>query len=259
MIVAATCPATPDSNSVFDAILAKYRASCDEYRVVTQPDHARLSGIVAAALDRERLAFITDEVVAGIAAHDHGWLALDGAAPRPILPPYDADGRLRSFLNTPPELFLHAWAGSIEYAERIGPTAGTMVSQHFEQLARFRLERTQDPPDDVGRLRRFLVLEASRQERLHKGTDSRHSAERLQLLQFCDVVSLYLCCGIESSVTVPQQLGAGQIRISRREATTEVQGVPLCGDLQAQCPAYVWRSGSPGLASDPISVRVVAV
>lgn len=261
MIVAATCavPATHESSTVFDSIMAKYQAPCNEYWVITQPDHARLSGAVAAAFDRERLPYVTDEVVRGIAAHDRGWLGLDGAAPNPILPPFEADGRLRSFLNTPPKLFLVAWTGSIQHAEQIGPTAGTMVSQHFERLAQFRLAQMRDTDEDVARLGHFLVQESSRQSRLCKGADARFAAERLQLLQFCDVISLYVCCRIESEVTIPQQLGAGPITIATRGGRTEVHGIPLRAELQTECPGYRWRSGSPSLVPAPIAVRVVAV
>lgn len=258
MIVAATrpTPSTAEPSSFFDAILARYHATAHEYRLVTQPDHAKLSGALAAALDRERLPYITGEVIAGIAAHDSGWLALDGAAPRPILPPYEPDGRLRSFLNTPPDLFLNAWTASIQHSEQIGPTAGTMVSQHFERLAQFRLERQEDSAEDVARLRSFLVQESSRRERLRKGTDSKYSEERLILLQVCDVVSLYWCCGLDCAITIPQQLGAGHIRVLRRDDTTELHGVPLRTAFEADCPAYLWRTGSPTLLPDTISVRV---
>ncbi len=261
MIVAAICSesdAKPGA-SFFDAIVNRQQRDGDEYFLVTQPDHAKLSGLVAAALDRERLPYIADEVVEAIATHDLGWLPLDGAAPRPILPPYEAEGRLRSFLTTPPELFLRAWTGSISHAEQIGPTAGTMVSQHFEQLAQFRLRRAEDSPEDVARLHRFLAQEAARQLRLGRSIDQGHATQLLRLLQFCDLISLYLCCGVVIPLEFPQQFGSGVVAIARKDVVTELRGVPLHSRLDTECPAFRWRPGSPSLTPAPISIRLEPV
>src|SRR3974390_2171398 len=107
MIVAAIGPeqtADPKDSALFDSIARKHQQKASEYRLVTQPDHARLSGAFAAAIDRSRFPFVTDEIVRAVETHDIGWLPIDGAAPEPILPPYDTNGRLRSFLTTPPAM-----------------------------------------------------------------------------------------------------------------------------------------------------------
>lgn len=258
MIVAAVCSESDakPGTSFFDAIASRHQQGCGEYFLVTQPDHAKLSGAVAAVLDHERLPYITDEAVEAIATHDAGWLPLDGAAPRPILPPYEAEGHLRSFLTTPPELFLRAWTGSISHAEQIGPTAGTMVSQHFERLAQFRLQRAEDFPEDVARLHRFLAQESSRQLRLRKSSDQSHAAQLLQLMQFCDLISLYLCCGVDIPLEFPQQFGSGPVAIARKNVVAELRGVPLRSRLHTECPAFRWHPGSPVLTSAPISIRL---
>jgi hypothetical protein len=242
--------------SLFDAIAARHQMKAEEYCVVTQPDHARLSGAFAAALDRARFPCITDEIVQAITDHDIGWLKLDGAAPGPILPPYEPDGRLRSFLTTPPKLFLQAWTGSIAHAEQIGPTAGAMVSRHFELLAQFRLQRSQDAPEDISRLHYFLAQESSRQHRLGAESKECSSIDLLQFLQFCDLVSLSFCCGVEGSVEFPQNFGAGPVTIAKRNGVCELRGVPLRSRIEAECPAYRWRPGSPILVLAPIQVHV---
>jgi hypothetical protein len=261
MIVAGPCRETNSGSgkSFFDAIAGRCQPGCEEYRLITQPDHAKLSGAIAAAFDRSHLPYVTDEIIAAIAGHDIGWLEIDGAAPRPVLPPYDRQGHLRSFLTTPPEIFLKAWTGSISHAEQIGPTAGMMVSRHFEQLAHFRLRSAEDSQDDVARLRAFLAQEGSRQQQLRKHSDETHASQSLELLQFCDLISLYLCCGVEAELEFPQQFGRGPAHIARRAGRTAVKGVPLRSEVKTQCPAYLWRPGSPALTQAPISVHILAI
>ena len=242
-----------DGASLFDAIVEKHRAVADEYRLVTQPDHARLSGAFAAALDRERFPGITDETVQAISEHDIGWLPLDGAAPKPVLPPFEQDGRLRSFLTTPPKVFLQAWTGSIANAEKIGPTAGTMVSRHFEGLAKFRLQRSQDSAEDVTRLNYFLAQESARQHRL--GAEG-SSTDLLPILQFCDLISLCICCDVDGTSKFPMNFGEGAVHLTRSNGVAGLHGVPLRFAVAAECPAYRWRPGSPSLVPVPIKVYV---
>ncbi len=260
MIVAAIGPEQPGaSKGFFDAIAAKCQREAAEYRVVTQPDHAKLSGEFAAAVDRGRMPYVTDEIVRAVAAHDIGWLAIDGAAPNPILPPYEANGRLRSFLTTMPDVFLDAWVASIAQAERIGPAAGTMVSQHFERLAQFRLQRQEDGPEETARLHSFLAMESARQKRLRESRADGSTKELLMLLQFCDLISLYLCCGLESRQELAQEFGFGKVEISRDGEVVKVSGVPLRKTVVAECPAFLWRPGSPTLVPSAINVNVVPV
>jgi hypothetical protein len=261
MIVAGLCSeSNPGSDkSLFDAIASKCQPGCEEYRIITQPDHARISGAIAAAFDRKRLPYITDEVIEAISVHDIGWLGIDGAAPRPILPPFYRQGHLRSFLTTAPEIFLKAWTGSISHAEKIGPTAGMMVSMHFERLAHFRLGSAEDSEEDVARVRAFVVQETSRQQQLRTHSSTTYRSQHLELLQFCDLVSLYLCCGIEGEIEFPQTFGDGPVRIRRCDIGAELKGVPLSGVIEGECPAYRWRPGSPMLTPTSIPVHVIAV
>lgn len=255
MIVAGIKPVGANSTAnLFDSIVFKHQAGASEYRVVTQPDHANLSGEFSALIDRKKLPWVTDEIVEGIRAHDAGWLGIDGAAPNPILPPFESDGRLRSFLTTPPEIFLQAWTRSITNAERIGNSAGTMVSRHFEHLAQFRLQSSPDKPEEVASLRGFVAQESSRQRRMHRG--AAHSEERLKLLQFCDFLSLFFCCGLESALTFPMEFGFGAVRLEPGTGGAKLSGIPMTGALEAECPAYSWRPGSSLLVSDPIRCTV---
>ena len=63
--------------------------------------------------------------------------------------------------------------------------------------------------DDARSVRDFLTVEEQRQGRLLR-LQSRVKAEVqywTDVLQFCDLLSLYLCCGSEESVEFPQRIG----------------------------------------------------
>jgi len=165
--------------------------------IITQPDHAALAGDIAANLGPPLLDALDREVIQGIALHDEGWARFD--APMP-----SSDKELVSFFDVTAETALTAWGGSIASAERAGPMAGAIVSRHFWRIAAMRITQDKDGPHEVDRLRRFLADEQARQERLVPGRWPQMEAFT-DVLQFCDVLSLYLCCGAKSDVSFPQQ------------------------------------------------------
>jgi uncharacterized protein DUF3891 len=199
---------------VWDAILPTQKVPAPEYWLITQPDHAALSGDIAAALGPPLLPRLSPEIVQGIAMHDEGWA------------PFDAqititDGRPLSFLDFLPEDFLRAWKGSIERAEKVAPIAGAMVSGHFWRLAKNRLEWGIDGAEDRSLLRDFLENEQARQQRFLGGR-SRDQLEFLtDVLQFCDVLSLYLCCGATQNVEFPQRFERQPIRLRRESGCSQ--------------------------------------
>jgi len=205
---------------VWDAILPTQKISAPAYWLVTQPDHAALSGDIAAALGPRLLPKLSSEVVQGIAHHDDGWAPFDARI-------RVANGKPLSFLDFLPKDFLRAWSESIERAEKMAPIAGAMVSGHFSRLARSRLEWGIDGAEDCGLLVAFLHGEQERQQRL----PDRHSREAVEfltdVLQFCDVLSLYLCCGAAQDVEFPQRFGQKPIRL-RREATRSPEQAAVC-------------------------------
>jgi len=212
---------------VWDAILPTQRTYAPEYWLITQPDHAELSGAIAAALGPSLLPPLSPEVVQGITHHDDGWA------------PFDAQvgltgGRPLSFLDFMPKDFLRAWGGSIERTEKIAPIAGAMVSGHFSRLAKNRLEWGIDGTADRELLVEFLQGEQERQQRLLSG----HSREEFEfltdVLQFCDVLSLYLCCGALQDVEFPQRFGPKPIRL-RREAARSPDQAAVCRFEPSPC------------------------
>ena len=201
---------------VWDAILATQKASAPEYWLVTQPDHAGLSGDIAAALGPPLLPRLVPEVIQGIAAHDDGWAPFDAQMPV-------TDGRPLSFLDFLPQDFLRAWDGSIERAQKIAPIAGAMVSRHFWRLARNRLAWGIDGAEDRRLLLDFLESEEARQHRLLGGRSREEFEFLTDVLQFCDVLSLYLCCGAVQDVEFSQSFGSKPIRLLREAARSADQ------------------------------------
>jgi len=201
---------------VWDAIHPTQKSEAAEYWLVTQPDHAELSGAIANALGPPLLPRLSSEVVEGIARHDDGWA------------PFDAhisliNGRPFSFLDFPPLDFLCAWRESIESAAKVAPISAAMVSGHFSRLGKNRLDWDIDNAEDRQLLVDFLDNEQLRQQRLLGG----HSREEFEfltdVLQFCDVLSLYLCCGATRDVEFPQKFGVTPIRLRREAARTPDQ------------------------------------
>jgi hypothetical protein len=112
-----------------------------------------------------------------------------------------------------------AWKGSIEHAAALSPIGGLIVSHHFSRLCKHRLETETDSPRDTKLLHGFLEDESSRQERLLapagliEGADGSQLEGLVDLLQFCDLLSLYLCSGAMEAAEFPQKFRGETIRI----------------------------------------------
>ena len=216
MILRPARPLPPRSGCIpaWNAILRTQQEPGDDCWLITQPDHAALSGDLAANLS---LPGAAPEVVRAIALHDEGWAACDqralAAAELPGAP------RPRSFVQMPVAEFVPAWTASIDRAESVAPIGGLMVSAHFCFLADEHLGAGGDPPEDTRLLRRFLEAEHKRRVRL-RAEERRTPAEvegLVQALQFCDLVSLYLCSGAQEDVEFPQRLSGPRPICLRRE------------------------------------------
>ncbi len=176
--------------------------------LITQPDHAALAGNIAAALGPPLLPELSPEMVQGIAVHDDGWAEFDARMPC-------RNGKPVSFIDLAPSTFLPAWRGSIERAAEVAPIAGAIVSRHFWRLGTGRMNSKQDSPEDEHALHEFLRDESARQERLTRGYQRQEFEFFTDVLQFCDVLSLYLCCGAEQDVEFPQSFSRCKVRLLR--------------------------------------------
>jgi len=199
----------------WDAIECTQKQVATEWWLIAQPDHAALSGDLASRISSPDFPQLDADVLQAIALHDEGWAQFDGG----VAPKLNGQGRPLSFLETSPPEFVSAWRGSIERAARVAPIGGVLVSEHFCRIARAHLQSGADTADDTRMIRDFLQGEAERQTQLSRGL--RHSEEEISVLvdvlTFCDLLSLYLCCGSQDSVEFPQKFKDHTIRL-RREA-----------------------------------------
>lgn len=211
--------------SAWQAVERKQKQPADDWWLIAQPDHAALAGDLAANLTSPHLPPLDQDVIRAIAVHDAGWAQFDGGERgtgrdlEVVLrdPKLDANRRPVSFLEMTPAEFLTAWTDSIVLAEHTGPIGGVIVSQHFCRLAENRLLWRIDNQQDTFGLQRFLRSEAARQERLREQDQRPPEQVRLltDVLQFCDLLSLYLCCGANAPVEFPQKFDGCTIRLTR--------------------------------------------
>jgi hypothetical protein len=215
--------AVPGAVPVWDAIQRKQKQRAQSWWLIAQPDHAALAGDVAALLDAPGLPQLGADVLRAITLHDAGWARFDGGVRGtgnelqislrdPKLSP---EGRPLSFLDMNPVEFLLAWKESIAQAALTGSIGGVIVSQHFSRIGKARLQAGGDNPEDTSRLEQFLRLESERQhELLAKG---HHVVDEVMMLvdilQFCDLLSLYLCCGAQDDVEFPQSFAGQRVRL----------------------------------------------
>jgi hypothetical protein len=188
---------------------------------VAQADHAALSGDLAASITSSHFPKLDSEVLQAISLHDQGWVQFDSADDRS-----QARGTIQkqreavrppSFLDMSPSVFIRAWEDSIRRAEESSPLGGILVSEHFSRLGKNRLDSCIDTFQDTESLRGFLGREAERRSRL--AAKSGHCDEKISslvdVLQFCDLLSLYLCCGALEEVEFPQQFQGHTIHLGR--------------------------------------------
>jgi Protein of unknown function (DUF3891) len=204
-------PASGDGHGFVPAWPVVERLQQQKYEscwMVTQPSHAALSGEIAARLAGPGTPRVDDEIIRAIALHDAGWGIADAQAvtrsrsAKPAAP--------KSFLEMEVAEFLEAWGKSIQVGQTVSPAGGFIVSRHFQRLAEHRLAGASDSARDVKSLRQFVEHEQARRKKL--AAKQRRSAQELEsltdLLQFCDLLSLYICCGARQRVEFPEYFGA---------------------------------------------------
>jgi Protein of unknown function (DUF3891) len=176
--------------------------------MITQPSHAALAGELAARLSAPQVPKLEAELVRAIALHDAGWGIPDAQA---IMRSRSSHADCpKSFLEVGVTEVVEAWTQSIEIAQPASPAGGYIVSRHFWRLGEHRLERGDDSEGDRKKLRSFLSHEIARQKRL--ASKQARNADELEVLtdvlQFCDLLSLYICCGAPDRVEFPKYCGA---------------------------------------------------
>jgi len=173
--------------------------------LIPQPSHAVLAGELADAMLPAAFGDLPATVRQAIRMHDTGWGLLDAeqiqrlrsvAAPTSKVVRRDHPSLPVSFLSVPPADSLAAWKASIDAMEKIAPEAACIVSSHFSLLA-----TAQDRPHIA-----FRRKEESRRAGLIKRgqLDAANLERWTDALGFCDLLSLYMCCGVVDTVLMPR-------------------------------------------------------
>jgi Protein of unknown function (DUF3891) len=180
--------------------------------MITQPSHAALAGDFAAKFTAAQIPQLEPELVRAIALHDAGWGVPDAQA---IMQSRSVrQGCPKSFIACSAKEFVAAWEKSIDVVDASSsPAGGYMVSRHFARIAEQGAGHAAASDRQI--IAGFLELEALRQKKLAAQQD--RSIENLELLtdvlQFCDLLSLYVCCNARDNAEFPEYFGI-QARVS---------------------------------------------
>ena len=219
-----------DFVSAWEAIERKQREPADDWWLVAQPDHANIAGTIARNIASRLFPVLDEDPVQAIAQHDDGWASFDGA-------PQSSNGRPLSFLDAPVAEFLEAWRGSITRAEQHSALGGILVSQHFCRIAQVRPSSAPAAGDQL--LKQFLSEENARQARLMQQQDrpEQEIHALVDVLQFCDLLSLYVCCGSRENIEFPQRFHGTQVRLQRDGELCRLEPSIFGGGMSLAVPA----------------------
>ena len=203
-----------------------------------------------------------DDIVSGIGLHDEGWADFDSGRKRLRATPanysasnvaLNAEGKPLSFLEIKAGDFLRAWKGSIECAEAVAPIAGLIVSGHFRRIGKFGISMGTYSQDDTQRVREFIEWEEQRECRLLRLQSHREREVEYwtDVLQFCDLLSLYLCCGSEESVEFPQCIGpkGETIKLQVKDGVIVLTPSPLAREAEFSLDAYSHPANADALTT----------
>ena len=242
--------------SAWDAVMRTQQMPARRYALIRQPDHARLSGDLARHFAIGGMPPITEEILQGISLHDEGWAPFDSGRERLQASgaqysaegvAVGADGKPLSFLEITPGDFLRAWRDSIAAAERVAPIAALIVSGHFCRLGEGGVEAGRYAPAETKQVRQFLREEEVRRERLSR-LETRTPAEIeywTDVLQFCDLLSLYLCCGSEENVRFPQRVASqgATVELRVQDGTMRLSPALMAAERAFTTPAQIFPGG----------------
>lgn len=221
-------------------------AEAEQYLLVGQPDHARISGEMASVFSAGFLPHVDDSIARAIGAHDAGWASFPFERDLSGDPPLTDNGLPQHFMQVPLDESLSAWTGSIKAAGEISPLGEYMVSGHFSRIAKLRMQMEVDTQEDLSRLDNFIHEEEEAQERLGSSTrlQKQQLTEYVDLLQFADVLSLYLCCGSRDAAEFPQDFRGTRIQI-RYEDGVYITTPSIFSETQRfQMPVRIFPSKS---------------
>jgi hypothetical protein len=200
-------PGDQDWQAAWPVVERIQRQKYESCWMITQPSHAALSGEIAAKLQSPLASQLDAGLVRAIALHDAGWGIPDAQAIVHSRAKHAASPK--SFLEIGIAEYLEAWSQSAEVAQSVLPAGGYIVSRHFSKLAEHRIAHGNDGESDRKKLQAFLTRESQRQKKL--ASKQERTAVELEaltdVLQFCDLLSLYICSGARNNVQFPEYFG----------------------------------------------------
>lgn len=196
--------------SAAKAFLETQKHCAPPFAIISQPNHARLAGDIAAALYPEAFGELPAEVIEAIRLHDIGWRECDDQQMQEL-----ALREPRPFPEIAADESNRAWQKSIKSGESISPLAAILISRHFERLS------AGDPLHQE-----FAASAKEHREILEKrlGYSDQDLNQWAGALGFCDLLSLYFCCGSRVSVIFPLYHPAQIETKSAPEITLSWQG-----------------------------------
>ena len=200
-------PSTTDFISAWDAVLRTQKQAANGWLLVAQADHAALAGEMASKIISKDFPKLEPEVIQAITVHDDGWKQIDGR-------PKKAGRPLPFFEEAPADIF-HAWEGSIAVATQIAPIAGILVSEHFCRIARDFARAATTSAEVAQVLTTFVEREIAQQEELREqqNRDAKEINLLVDVMQFFDLLSLYVCCGSQDNIELPQKFNQKTFRV----------------------------------------------
>jgi hypothetical protein len=175
----------------------------NDWLLISQVEHARLAGEIAAAWGNDRVAPLPahDLLMHAIAHHDDGWVEWERT---PRIDP--ATGRPREFTEMPMGEATAIWSHSIEKCGQHSSWGGVWVSLHFCWLAEKARESRRGNSAETNAIDRFLAEQsrwhAEWRTEIKGGLDAAARQRRIvtgfHWVQFFDRVSLWLCCAARS-------------------------------------------------------------
>jgi hypothetical protein len=180
----------PSSNQASGSVWAQVEAAQRQLRLpcrlIPQPAHAVLAGEIAT--DLTCFGQLPAEIIRAIQMHDTGWAASDGHQIQRLRAPNAGDLLPVSFITISPREAEEAWTASIEAVAAFSELGAKVVSRHFTLLAQH----------DPVKHRRFLDGPKASKSELDPEVEGWTAA-----LGLCDLMSLYLVCGLTREVEFP--------------------------------------------------------
>jgi hypothetical protein len=159
------------------------------FAIIFQAEHSILAGQLALALDGQAFGELPLEVIEATEQHDFGWNISDEGQVEQL-------GRRspRPFPDLSVDETLPSWRQSIAHAQHTGPLAYVLISRHFTLLG-------------MGEPGRAEFLRSENERRAEAEHELPYATTDLDrwtaALGFCDLLSLYLCCGSREPAQFP--------------------------------------------------------